>query len=110
MTAEHDRRIEARIAPQRTLYVDFPEQRPTVRDIGLSGAYIVDSNPFFLGRIFQLRLWLDEQTTITVKAMVRRYDRGKGMSVEFLSMSEEDRQRLRAFLGAPAGVERLPSL
>lgn len=110
MTGDHERRAEPRSVPQRTIYVDYPEQRPYVRDIGLSGAYIVDSNPLFRGRIFQLRLWLDERTAISVKSMVRRYDQGKGMSVEFLSMSEEDRRRLRGFLGAKAGAERLPSL
>lgn len=107
---EHERRSEARITPLQTLYGDYPEQRPYVRDIGLSGAYLVDSNPLFRGRIFQLRLWLDKRAPITVKVMVRRYDQAKGMSVEFLTMSEEDRRRLRAFLGAPAGAGRLPSL
>jgi hypothetical protein len=40
-----------------------------------------------------------------MKAMVRRVEEGRGMGVEFLSMEEGDRKRLREFVGAAPSLE-----
>lgn len=109
MALDHERRTQPRIQPARPIYADYPDLRPRVRDISLAGAYIEDHRPLPRGRMLQLRLWLDERTPINVKAMVRRSDEGAGMGVEFLTMSSEDSNRLRHFVGVEAKVERLQS-
>ena len=109
MALDHERRAQPRLRPERPIYVDYPEWRPRVRDISLAGAYIDDHRPLPRGRMFELHIWLDDKTPITVKAMIRRSDEGQGMGVEFLSMSDDDRNRLRQVVGATAQVERLQS-
>lgn len=110
MAVDHERRSQTRIRPKGTILVDYPEYQPQVRDISLSGAYIEDARPRFTrGRLFQLRLWLDKQTSIEVKAMVRRVEEQKGMGVEFLGISEQDLIRLREIVGASSRPESLPS-
>ena len=110
MAFEYEHRIQARIHPDHPIYVDYPDQRPQVRDLSLWGAYIEDLRPLARGRIFRLRFHLDEQNSITVKVMIRHVDEGVGMGVEFLEMSEDDRDHLRNFVGVTAGVDRLESL
>jgi len=109
MALDHERRAQPRLRPERPIYVDYPEWRPRVRDISLAGAYIDDHRPLPRGRMLELHIWLDDKTSITAKAMIRRSDEGQGMGVEFLSMSDDDRNRLRQVVGATAQVERLQS-
>lgn len=109
MAFEHERRALPRAHPEQPVYVDYPDMRPRVRDISLSGAYIEDPRPLPRGRMLNVRLWLDEHTSITARAMIRRTDDGAGMGVEFLTMSDEDRNRLRRYVGAAPKVERLQS-
>lgn len=109
MPRDHERRTQPRKRLERPVYVDYPEMRPRLRDISLAGAYIEDHRPLPRGRMLQLRIWLDEGTSITAQAMIRRSDEGQGMGVEFLSMSDDDRGRLRQHVGASAQVERLQS-
>jgi hypothetical protein len=109
MALDHERRAQPRSRLERPAYVEYPELRPRVRDISLAGAYIEDHRPLPRGRMLQLRIWLDDKTSITAKAMIRRSDEGAGMGVEFLSMSDDDRTRLRHFVGTSAQVERLQS-
>jgi hypothetical protein len=109
MALDHERRAQPRSRLERPVYVDYPELRPRVRDISLAGAYIEDHRPLPRGRMLQLRIWLDDKTSIAAKAMIRRSDEGAGMGVEFLSMSDDDMNRLRHFVGATAQVERLQS-
>lgn len=109
MPLDHERRTQRRMRLERPVYVDYPELRARLRDISLAGAYIEDHRPLPRGRMLQLRIWLDKEISITPKAMIRRSDEGQGMGVEFLSMSDEDMNRLRQHVGASAQVERLQS-
>ena len=109
MAIDYERRTQARLRPEQPVYADYPELRPRLRDISMSGAYIEDSRPLTRGHLMEMRIWLDEHTAITVKAMIRRADPGVGMGVEFLAMSDADRNRLRDFVGTTARVERLQS-
>ena len=104
MASDLDRRTEPRIYPQDSVFVEYPNQRPRVRDISLSGAYIEDSRPLPRGRVIPLRLWLDQNNAINVQVMVRHSEEGIGMGVEFLGMNDNDRQRLRQFVSAPGQV------
>lgn len=111
MAVDHERRSQSRIRPKQAILVEYPDYQPRVRDISLSGAYIEDARArFSRGRMVRLRLRLDEKTSITVNAMVRRLEEQKGMGVEFLGMSEQDRGILRQFVGASTGPESLQSI
>lgn len=109
MAIDHERRAQPRIQPDRRVYVDYPDLRPRVRDISMSGAFVEDHRPLPPGRMLNMTLWLDEQTPVTARAMIRRAEEGVGMGVEFLSMSDADLNRLRRFVGTTAQVERLQS-
>lgn len=99
MASEAERRASPRITPKRTMWVDYPDWRPDVRNISLSGAFIKDPRPLPPGRNLKLKLWLGYQEPVTITAVVRRVEEGRGMGVEFLSMSETDGNRLREFVG-----------
>lgn len=109
MAIDHERRAQPRVHPDRNIQVDYPDLRPRIRDISLSGAFIEDQRPLPRGRMLKVTIRLDDRTSVSVRAMVRRSEEGVGMGVEFLSMSDQDRNHLRQFIGAPAQVERLQS-
>jgi len=71
-----------------------------VRDISLSGAFIEDTHPLPPGQRFQLRFWLGAIEPLVVDATIRRVEEGKGMGVEFLSMTPGDYDHLQHFLHA----------
>ncbi len=108
MKIDHDRRTEPRLQV-RPLSVEFPDLQPRVRNLSLSGLYIEDPRPFPRGRIVRLKIWLGDQESIVVRAMVRRVDEGAGMSLEFVEINDADRQRLRSFLGPSADSDGLLS-
>ncbi|MFQ5778843.1 MAG: PilZ domain-containing protein [Terriglobia bacterium] len=95
MNTEH--RIEPRITPRQSVPVDYPGFKPHLRDVSLSGAFIEDPRPLSVGRPVEVRLWLAYGEAVSIKAMVRRVEEGRGMGVEFLGMSEADWKRLRMF-------------
>lgn len=107
MAVEQERRAEPRIRPSNQIRVEYTDTQPKVRDLSMVGATIEDTRQLHIGRVVGLRFWLDETTAITVKAMIRRCQAGL-LSVEFLSMSDEDRERLRHFLGEVGREEELP--
>jgi len=104
---EHERRGQPRITPKKPLFVAYPDYRPRIRDISLSGAFIEDSRPVPRGRVLTLHILTSEEPPIKAKAMVRRVEPEAGMGVEFIEMSTADRARLRDFIGVTAKIERL---
>ncbi len=106
---DHERRAQPRIVPSKEVRVDYPDIRPRVRNISLSGAFIEDPRPIPRGRVLQLALHTGDKAPIAVKAMVRRIEPDVGMGVEFIEMSSDDRKRLREFVGITAKIERLQS-
>lgn len=83
--------------------MDYSEQQPRIPDISLAGAHSEDAPPLPRGRLFKLRIWLEEKTAINASAMLRRTDEGAGRGVAFLAMSNEERSRRRAFVVASRG-------
>ena len=108
MKIDHDRRTEPRLQV-RPPSVEFPDLQPQVRNLSLSGLYIEDPPPFPRGRIVRLKIWLGDQESIVVRAMVRRVDESAGMSLEFVEIDNAGRQRLRSFLGPDADTDDLLS-
>ncbi len=105
MPADKSKRTHPRIRPKQAVRVEYPDFVPRVRNLSISGAVLEDSRTLPRGRIVPLRLWLGYKEPITMKAMVRRVEEGRGMGVEFLSMGEGDRKRLREFVGVAPSLE-----
>lgn len=64
------------------------------------GAFIEDTHPLPPGQRFQLRFWLGAIEPLVVDATIRRVEEGKGIGVEFLSMTPGDYDHLQHFLHA----------
>lgn len=106
---DHERCAQPRIIPAKAVQVEYPDFRPRVRNLSLSGAFIEDPRPVGRGRVIQLVFQIGDGKPIQAKAMVRRVEPEVGMGVEFIEMSPGDRSRLREFVGLTAQVERLQS-
>jgi hypothetical protein len=96
-----ERRRVPRLRPMEPIYARCPDER-RVRDIGLGGAFIEESHPLHAGRRVQLELRLATGEPVVISGMVRRVEDGRGMGVQFLSMTETHHNRLRQFLTAPS--------
>jgi hypothetical protein len=107
MTLDLERRSQSRFQPRKPLLVDFPDQQARVRNLNLWGAYIEDPRPLPGGHVYKLRLWVDQRNPVAAKAMVRRSDPGKGMAVEFVEMTDDDRERLQEFINLCDEAESL---
>lgn len=95
MVTESKPRAHPRVVPKRILFVEYPNHLARVRNLSLSGAFIEDTRPLCVGQMVHFMLWLDDVKPVETDAMIRRRDEGQGLGVEFRSMSETDRARLR---------------
>jgi hypothetical protein len=87
--------------------VELLDFRPRVRNISQTGVFIEDPRPLPVGRMLRLLLRLTpDSRAITVWAMVRRSEEGKGMGVEFVQISGNDRALLGEFLQQQIGIEQ----
>jgi hypothetical protein len=71
-------------------------------NISLSGAFIDDSPLLPIAQIVQLRFWLDSIERVVINATIRRVEKGRGIGVEFLSMTHTQYMRLREFVAVMA--------
>lgn len=105
MKLDHERRVGSRI-PAHEVAVELLDFRPRLRDISQTGAFIEDPRPLPRGRTLQLLIRLGpDSRAITVWGMIRRVEEGKGMGVEFVQISPDDRAALKAFLQKRVGKE-----
>lgn len=96
---ESERRVQPRVKPKAAMVVEYPGLRALIRDLSPTGAFIEDERPLPVGRTIELRLCGDAiEPAIQVRAIVRRVEPQVGMGVEFITLSEEARSRLRAML------------
>ena len=101
MAPDHKARFSPRIRLGRRLTVEYHHSyRAPLSDLSLTGAFIDDDLPFPVGQPIALTIWLSDNESIEVQAVVRRAARGRarGLGVEFVSMSHADSDRLREFL------------
>ena len=68
-----------------------------VSDLSVGGMFVVAANPLWVGATFSARLFLGEP--LAVNCVVRRVLPGRGMGVEFVSLSEDNRARLNTVVG-----------
>ena len=97
---EHAKR-ENRSAPRvqtssdhRVLYV---AGSGSIRDLSLTGVFVVDENPMPVGTIinFELRL---PSCSIPVRGVVRRSIPGEGLAIQFTQLSVEGKILLKSYL------------
>ena len=96
-----ERHRPTRYYPPAPVPVDYPAMRPTLRDISDEGAYISDKRPLGLGRIIQFQIQLPE-SSIPIRAIVRRSEPDLGMAVEFIEISHAARDQLQRWLASLA--------
>lgn len=94
---DRERRLNARISDE-TIHIEYVAPSPHVRDLSISGCYILDARTLQRGQQLQLRIRFEDGDPIVAGAMVRRVDAGVGMAVEFLQMDANDRHRLKEYL------------
>ncbi|MEE8199782.1 MAG: PilZ domain-containing protein [Candidatus Acidoferrales bacterium] len=94
---------ECRFCPRarldRPLMAEFHHAyRIPVRDLSLTGAFLAEELPFRVGQEVHLTIWLSDSDAIEVEAVVRRAPKGKGLGVEFVSLTGPASTRLRDYL------------
>ena len=110
---ERERRLDPRVA-NNVVEVEYVAPSPHVRDLSLSGLYLLDQRPLLRGQPVQLKLGLGDLGTIVVQGMVRRVDPGTGMAIEFTQIDQADRRKVKEFISranprdvSPAGEDVL---
>jgi len=97
MAPRHKPRFCARTHLKHPLSGEYHHYRVPLQDLSLTGAFIEDDLPLSVGQCFPLTIWLDENQSIEVEAVVRRAAPGQGVGIEFVGMSHPDSARLREF-------------
>lgn len=108
---EHERRLSPRVA-DGIIQIEYVTPSPKVRDLSVSGLYLVDTRPLQRGQPVELKLTLGEGEPILVRGMVRRVDPGEGMAIEFIQVDAAGRRRIKEFVAtsdpskvSPAGQD-----
>lgn len=84
----------------------FTRTQRMLRDLSEGGAYIETSEQFPVGSVLSLRFMLPgEGTMISCAVFVRNVrDGGSGLGVEFLDLSQDDRQLVGTFVSGGRSV------
>ncbi len=108
---ERDRRLDARVTND-VIQVEYLAPSPHVRDLSISGLFLLDPRPLMRGQPVQLKLSLAGVGTVVVQGMVRRVDPGVGMGIEFTQMEPSDRRKIKEYVAranpgqvSPAGED-----
>jgi hypothetical protein len=101
---ENEKRASIRFKPKSGSHIVYPEGSGGIRDLSLSGMYVVDPDPLPEGSevSFALRLGTND---IQLHGTVTRSEPGKGMVIHFTELSRESTRRLRIYI---AGLSPAP--
>ena len=94
---ERDRRLDPRVA-DGVIHVEYVVPSPQVRDLSVSGVYQWDTRPMLVGQPVELRMRLSNAEPMVIRGMVRRVDPGRGMAIEFIHISGDDRRSIKEFI------------
>jgi len=110
---DRNRRLDPRVS-DGIIRVEYVAPGPRVRDLSLTGIYLVDSRTLQRGQPIDLLLRLGDAEPIQIQGMVRRVDPGEGMAVEFIQVDTAGRRRIKEFISrahpekiSPAGKDAL---
>ena len=94
---EADLRSAPRFRAAPGTYVVYVEGSGQIEDLSLNGVFVADPSPLDIGTYIEMELRLGDYR-LPAKGIVRRSMRGKGMGIEFVEMSAEDKRRLKIYL------------
>jgi Tfp pilus assembly protein PilZ len=99
----HERRRYVRITLMLDVWVGsegvYTRNDERISMLGVGGAFIETNTYFPLKSTLVMRFRLYEnEDFITCHAVVRNYEGGKGIGVEFTDLSKEERTRIRKFI------------
>jgi hypothetical protein len=100
MTTEN-KRNSPRVQTNSGNYVIYVEGSGSIRDLSLTGVFVVDSDPLPVGTTinFELRL---HTCLLPVRGIVRRSVPGQGMGIQFVQLSQEGKILLKSYLDTQA--------
>lgn len=95
--SKDDKRTAPRVPTSPGNYVIYVEGSGSIRDLSLTGVFVVDEDPLSIGTAisFELRL---PTCSIPVKGIVRRSVPGQGMGIQFVQLSPEGKILLKSYL------------
>jgi len=96
-----DKRTFPRVPTSPGNYVIYVEGSGSIRDLSLTGVFVIDEEPLPVGTTinFELRL---HSVSLPVKGVVRRSVPGQGMGIQFLQLSPEGKILLKSYLDTTA--------
>ncbi len=99
----HERRKYVRITLMLDVWLGnegvYTRNDEQISMLGVGGAFIETNTYFPLKSTLVMRFRLYEsEDFITCQAIVRNYEGGKGMGVEFTDLTKEERVRIRQFI------------
>ena len=89
--------------PQQGPVLITRAQRAEMLDISEDGMYIYTNTPFISGEIIQLCFPLEGEP-IELTAKVRHVQKGIGIGVQFVDMSDISRQRIKDYIETKKGI------
>ena len=99
--SKNDKRTSPRAQISPGNYVIYVEGSGSIRDLSLTGVFVVDEDPLPIGTTinFELRL---HSCSIPVKGIVRRSIPGQGMGIQFVQLGPEGKILLKSYLDTSA--------
>jgi Tfp pilus assembly protein PilZ len=89
----------------------FARTTEKLTDVSLGGTFIKSTGNYQIGSILSLRFPVGQNCFITSTVIVRNARRQEGIGVQFLDLSPEGSERLRAFMENEAALQNdKPSL
>ena len=95
--SKDDKRTSPRVPTSPGNYVIYVEGSGSIRDLSLTGVFVLDAEPLEVGTTinFELRL---HSCSIPVKGIVRRSVPGQGMGIQFVQLGPEGKILLKSYL------------
>ena len=92
-----NKRNSPRVETTSGSYVLYVEGSGSIRDLSLTGVFVIDEDPLDVGTTisFEIRL---SSSSIPVKGIVRRCVKNQGMGIEFVQISPEGKILLKSHL------------
>ena len=73
-----------------------------VRDLSDGGVFIEGDPSLRVGQALDCKLWLNSYEDVTLSAVVRRKEAGRGVGVEFLNPAPDATERIRKYCLGPS--------
>jgi hypothetical protein len=98
--SNNERRRAGRVALIRDIEYagEGNRTRRRLTDLGPNGVYIDTTGPLPMGSEIDLRFTLPDDHVVSATGVVRYHQPGVGMGIEFVEISEDDRDRIKRWV------------